>query len=125
MGLLVDDRPISVDGEEEVSRVGTDFTFPSITLENPTVLTYFEGNELYREMRVSLVGHLMCLPSHREIVWWLEECFRAQGHGFPYFFRKGGPFPMDGRGRSISSDYDYSWVDGEVTKVVSYYQSIN
>jgi hypothetical protein len=108
VGLSVDDCPIQADGVVEVTRVGTRFTFPSITLENLTA-----------------ISHLRHLPSHREIVWWLEECSRARGHGFPYLFRKGGPLPMEGHGRSISFDSDYSWVDSEVTKVVSYYQSVD
>jgi hypothetical protein len=37
--------------------------------------------------------------------------------------RKGDPVPIDDRGRRLCSDPDYSWVDGVVTKVVSYYQS--
>jgi len=77
---LVDDRLAPIDGEEEVTRVGTSFSFPSITLENLVVVTDFEGDGLYHEMRASLVSHLRRLPSHREIVWWLKECFRARAH---------------------------------------------
>jgi hypothetical protein len=51
VGLSVDDCPIQADGVVEVTRVGTRFTFPSITLENPTV-----------------VSHLRRLTSNREIV---------------------------------------------------------
>lgn len=55
VGPPVDDRPIPVDGEGEVTRIGTGLTFPSITLENPFVVTDFEGDESYCETRISLV----------------------------------------------------------------------
>lgn len=58
-------------------------------------------------------------------MWQLEECSRVRTHGFPYLLRNGGPLPMDGHGQSISFDYDYSWLDSEVTEVVSHYQSVN
>jgi len=121
----IGDCTILVDDEEEVTRVGTGFTFLPITLENPAVVTYFKGDELYCEMRASLIGHLRRLPSHREIVWWLEECFRARAHGFPYLFRKGDHLPMNDHGRRLGSDPDYSWVDGAVMEVVSYYHSVD
>lgn len=67
-GCLVDsmigDYPILVDGEGEALRVGTDFTFPSITLENLVVVTDIEGDELYCEMKASLVGRLRRPPSY-------------------------------------------------------------
>jgi len=122
---LIGDRPILVDGEVKVMRVGNSFTFPPITLENPNVVTDFEGDELYCEMRASLTSHLRRLLSHREIVWWLEECSRVLAHCFPYLFKKGDLLSMNDHRRHLSFDPDYSWMDGAVTEVVSYYQSVD
>jgi len=46
-------------------RVDTGFTFPLITLENPILVTDFEVDDLYCEMRASLTDHLKRPPSRR------------------------------------------------------------
>jgi len=89
-------------------RVGTGFTFPLITLENPIVVSDFEGDALYRKIWASLTSHLRRPPSHTEVVWWLEECSRARTHGFPYLFRRGGATRMGKDGRSSRSEFYYS-----------------
>jgi len=64
------------------------FHIPPISLENHVVVTNFEGDILYRKMRVSHTIYLRCPPSNRENIWWLEECSRARAHGFPYLFKR-------------------------------------
>jgi len=57
-------------------------------------------------------------------VLWLEECSTVGAHGFPYLFRKGDPVLMDNCVGRPSPEPAYSWVDGPVIKVFSYYQPI-
>lgn len=48
-------------------RVRTEFEFPLIALENPVVITNFEGDASHQEMRKSLSKYLECAFYHRVI----------------------------------------------------------
>jgi hypothetical protein len=80
--------------ERRCLRVRINFKFPPIDLEDPVVITDFQGDGSYCKMRKSLTKLLKRPPFHKKIVWWFEECSKAHTHGFCYLFRRDGVVRM-------------------------------
>jgi len=104
-------------------RLGMDSMSFLMAFGHSITRTDSEEDVSYRKMRESLTILLKRLPTHGEIVCWLEKCYRGHTHIFHYLFRRDNTILMAENMEASHLEIDYSWVRNDILCEESCYVS--